>query len=327
MIRILVSGSIDLQDESAVDFAESLGREIINQGHVLLNGCLSELDRIVAESAFNQALDNGLETSKHVVSYILSGTNPSHGFGTILRSHLRSWELTDARLSAPEQIKLADLVVLVGGAEGTWRAANWAKFTNTPILPVTAFGGTAERIYAELIRNFDKNYATLIEKSHYERLNLYTADYEKLAVEVVSIAERIVSSEHVFVIMSFSNDPELGPRLEDAYDSFQEVCGDLEFECSRIDDSSAVDRILPEIFSHIAKSAFVIADLSEEKANVYYELGYAQGLNMATVVTAVKGTELPFDVKDIPVIFWENQKQLKARLREKIGEIAKLHGR
>lgn len=323
MYQILVSGSIDIQDETAVEFAENLGKEIVKQGHVLLNGCLSELDRIVAESAYKEAQKTGLEPDNHVVSYILSGTKPSHSYGTILKSHLRSWGLTDTKFYAPEQIELADVVILVGGAEGTWRAANWAKFTETPILPVTAFGGTAEAIYSELIRDFDKYYASLIEKHHYERVNIYTTDYKKLAVDVISIAERLVSSESVFVVMSFSNDP----KLEDAYDSFKEICSEFDFACSRIDDSKVGDRILPGILDQINKSAFIIADLTDEKANVYYELGYAQGMKKSSIVTAAKGTVLPFDVKDIPVIFWENQKQLKLKLRGKVAEIAKSHGR
>jgi hypothetical protein len=44
-------------------------------------------------------------------------------------------------------------------------------------------------------------------------------------------------------------------------------------------------------------------------------------------VTAHKGTKLPFDVSDIPVIFWDGQKQLRDKLRERIGAIAATQGR
>lgn len=106
MYQILVSGSIDIQDETAVEFAENLGKEIVKQGHVLLNGCLSELDRIVAESAHKEAQKTGLEPDNHVVSYILSGTKPSHSYGTILKSHLRSWGLTDTKFYTEHGHKL-----------------------------------------------------------------------------------------------------------------------------------------------------------------------------------------------------------------------------
>jgi hypothetical protein len=40
-------------------------------------------------------------------------------------------------------------------------------------------------------------------------------------------------------------------------------------------------------------------------------------------VTAKEGTPLPFDVKDIPVVFWDNQKTLKEQLRKRIKAIAR----
>ena len=68
-------------------------------------------------------------------------------------------------------------------------------------------------------------------------------------------------------------------------------------------------------------------DLSGEKVNVYYELGYADALAKPLIVTAKEGTQLPFDVKDIPVIFWKNQKGLREQLSKKIAAIAELQGR
>jgi len=67
----------------------------------------------------------------------------------------------------------------------------------------------------------------------------------------------------------------------------------------------------------------------KNKANVYYELGYAEALEKPLIITAkdeMKG-KLPFDVQDIPVIFWKNQKGMKNDLRKKIESIAKKQGR
>jgi len=40
------------------------------------------------------------------------------------------------------------------------------------------------------------------------------------------------------------------------------------------------------------------------------------------IVTAKEGTTLPFDVKDIPVVFWRNQTGLKEVLRKKVEELS-----
>jgi nucleoside 2-deoxyribosyltransferase len=127
----------------------------------------------------------------------------------------------------------------------------------------------------------------------------------------------------VFVIMGYSSDP----KLQDAYESFKDVCEEFDYHGERVDDTSAEGRIVAEIFEGIRKAAFVIADLTEQKPNVYYELGLAQGMEKPVIVTAFKGTTLPFDVHDIPTIFWESQKQLKELLRHKLGRVAAEQGR
>jgi len=84
---------------------------------------------------------------------------------------------------------------------------------------------------------------------------------------------------------------------------------------------------MPELLQKLAQCAFCIVDITEERANVYYELGYADAAKRPIIVTAKKGTSLPFDVKDIPVVFWENQKGLKEQLRKRIKAIATKQGR
>ena len=139
----------------------------------------------------------------------------------------------------------------------------------------------------------------------------------------MSLAARAITSKHVFVAMSFANDP----KFDDAFESIQAVCHDFHYKARRISNAEAIDRIVPEIISGIKKSAFVIVDVTEERPNVYYELGFAQGAGKRVIVTAMKGTTLPFDISDIAVIFWDGQKQLKDRLKERIEAIAVTQGR
>jgi nucleoside 2-deoxyribosyltransferase len=121
----------------------------------------------------------------------------------------------------------------------------------------------------------------------------------------------------VLVIMSYAERPE----LEDAYESFEQVVKELGYRCTKVTQANAGERILPDILDRIRRAAFTIVDLTDLRPNVFYELGYADGLGKKVVVTAMKGTELPFDVKDIPTIMWSGQKQLKEDLRARIMEI------
>jgi nucleoside 2-deoxyribosyltransferase len=147
--------------------------------------------------------------------------------------------------------------------------------------------------------------------------------WEVRASKIVALAERLASSNTVCVVMSYSGRAD----LEDAYESFQAVCDGFKYKCERVDNTNTVDRIVPRIHEKIEQAAFVIVDVSELRTNVFYELGFAQGLRKPIIITAKVGTELPFDVKDLPTIFWEGQKKLKEDLRAKIVLIAETQGR
>lgn len=326
-IRILVAGGFDEDNKEklkeAQEFARLLGRQVITQGHILLNACRTSFDCIVAESAAAAVKELGDNPNDRIISYVLSGQEPAHTFGNVRTSKLTDWELGNPGLQVPEPIDHADVVVLVGGFRGTQRAANWARISGKPLLPVTRFGGAAGEIYHEELKTFKEKYATRIDKNEFEDLAQVASDPADFAQTVISLAERIRTSRSVFVIMSFSEDP----LLDYVYNSFKEVCEKLKYECRRVDEDSNVPRILPEILTRISGCAFTIVDLSDEKANVYYELGYAEGLKKPLIVTAKMGTELPFDVKDIPVIFWKNREDLEKKIRKKVEEISARQGR
>ena len=326
MLKLLVVGGFDSDDKNADDisaFANVLGAEVIRQGHLLLNSCRTEFDRMVAEGAHQRLAEEGEDTKSRLICYVMANQPPVHGFGTVLESRLRDWELGSPRLVKPEPIASADAVILAGGFQGTHRAANWARIAEKPLLPVTRFGGAARDIYYDELDRFSECYESKVDTSDYEKLSDVASDPESFAEAVVALAERLKTSDDVFVIMSFAEDPE----LEDAYETFKAACQAEQYKCSRVDDESSVPRILPEILNRIRRCAFTIVDVSDERVNVYYELGYAEALGKPFIVTAKQGTKLPFDVKDTPVIFWTNQKRLRDQLARKIRAIAVTQGR
>lgn len=327
MLKLLIVGGLDEANVTELpkllEFAQLLGREVVRQGHVLLNACRTSFDAAVAESAYSEAETMGVNPGERIVSYVLAGQTPAHTFGKVRTSQLTDWELGNPRLKVPEPIEIADAVLVVGGFTGTHRATNWARISNKPLLPIPRFGGAAETIYAEELESFDERYSSRLTRDQFEDLAQLTSDPKTFAKLVVSLAERVQASRSVLTVMSFSDDP----ALLDAYESFKDVCGEFEYQCARIDEESEMPRIMPELILQLSRCAFCIVDLSYEKANVYYELGYADGAKTPVIVTARKGTPLPFDVKDIPVLFWDSQKSLKDQLRKRIKILAAKQGR
>lgn len=328
-MKILVIGSIgrqtDPQKSETIRFTRILGKELMRQGHTLINACQNEFDSILAESAF-ETLQNTSESSKNrIIGYVADGKQSSHKYGKILFSELKDWELGGPRLRIPEPIEAAEVVIIIGGGDGTQKAANWARIAKKPILPIVKFGGAGKVIYQEERNNFYKSGMINITLSEFEDISETSDPDSELATTVLNLAERIKASKNVLVIMSFSEDS----SLEDAYESFNEVCSRFspEYNCQRMDQITDIKRITTEMISRIKKSAFLIVDLTFERPNVYFELGFADALDKPLIVTAKEGTKIHFDAKDFPIIFWSSQTQLKKDLYKRIQQIASKQGR
>lgn len=323
-MNILVAGGFDPdhheQEQEIREFCSALGAEVAQKGHVLLNGSRTELDAMIATGAYQrlEELDDP-NRDKRVISYVLAGLEPIHNRGTIIRSRLADWEIARETFYIPEQVRDADAVILIGGFQGTYRAANWARIAKKPLLPFTAFGGAAAKIYDQELNDFDVKYEGRVTRLEYAELNSVKSGWNEHAANLVALAERIAESRSVLVVMSYSGRTD----LEDAFDSFRQVCQELGYECDRVSEESAGERILPDILTRLERVAFAIVDLTELRPNVFYELGYADGLRKKVVVTAKEGTELPFDVKDIPTIFWDGQRKLRDDLRKRVEAVVK----
>jgi len=321
-MRIFVGGSLRIVPRDLPlcrEFAAALGTEIVKQGHVLLNGCRSLLDKEVAGSAQEWLVDHGGNPQEMIISYCQTSSEPVHSFGRIRASSLSDWQMNHPELQIPEQIDLAGATIFVAGAEGTFWAKNWAFYARKPILGVPRFGGAGETIYyKEVARLRQQSPATAEE---YETLNQLSSDIPGYARQVVDLAVKLVTPRSVFAIMSFKKE------FRDVFASYREVCGRFKFEAERTDESMSLERIIPRVEGGIRRSAFVIADVSEVSPNVFYEVGFARALGKDVIMTARKGTQLPFDLGDIPTIFWEDQTDLRESLEKCLAGLVGKYGR
>ena len=321
-MRIFVGGSLRNVPRDLPlchEFAAALGREIVKQGHVLLNGCRSLLDKHVASSANDWLTANKGNPDEMIISYCQTNSAPIHNFGRVRASSLADWQMNHPELRIPEQIELAGATIFVAGAEGTFWAKNWAFYARKPILGIPRFGGAAETIYYQEVARLRENFPTAAEE--YENLNQISSDVSAYAQEVVDLAVRLVTPRSVFTIMSFKRE------FRDVFASYREVCGHFAFEAERTDESMSLERIIPRVEAGIRRSAFVLADVSEWSPNVFYEVGFARALGKDVIMTARKGTQLPFDLGDAPTIFWEDQTDLRESLEKYLATLVGKFGR
>ncbi len=133
---------------------------------------------------------------------------------------------------------------------------------------------------------------------------------------------REVAPNSAFILMRISDDD---PDLEDSYDTYRGLCEEFGLTSERADEYETSADITEEIKEAIGKAEYIIADLTGERPNVYYEVGYAEGIGhneMSIILTAKNGTEVHFDMRQHRVIFYENQRELKQRLRERFKSIS-----
>ena len=319
-MKILVVGSLrDVPSRAGIcaKFVRKLGKLIVDREYTLLTGCRGSLDKAIAEAAHNRLEAQQKNSRARLVGYRLRNAEPVHRLGKIHISARKDWELTHPELIPPEQISLADAAVFVAGREGTYIAANWARIAGIPVLGVAEFGGAGQTLYERECRDCEKKYGGSITHEDFEVLNQDTQDVGRLAADVISLAERIVMPRTVFPILPFT------PEYRDVNTSFRDVCTELGFEFRGMLDSDSTERIIPRILEGIRRSALLIADVSEMRPNVFYELGFAQGLGKPVILTAKRGITLPFDLTDVPLISWDTQEDLKNTLEKRLSNVVR----
>lgn len=116
----------------------------------------------------------------------------------------------------------------------------------------------------------------------------------------------------VFVIMSFSRSS--GGEMLDIYSAIKDECVKLKLKATRVDENVGGGFILGETITLIKTAEFIICDLTHERPNVYYELGYAHGVGnqpLNILMIAKEGTDVHFDVASFRVQFYRSTEHLR----------------
>lgn len=115
-----------------------------------------------------------------------------------------------------------------------------------------------------------------------------------------------------FVIMQFST-----PYNELYFEVVRPVCREFGIDAVRADETYGPGLIIADVVRQIDEANFIIADITPENPNVYYEVGYAHARRKPTVLIADRAIEkLPFDLSPFRTLFYENSIDGKRKIEE-----------
>lgn len=143
--------------------------------------------------------------------------------------------------------------------------------------------------------------------------------FETKIVEAKRLIRRPQEPNYAFILMAMSEDD---PGLQDTHASIKRTCEGLGVRAERVDDIQFTGQITEKILSSIEVASLIIADLTYERPNVYFELGFAQAMAKPCILIARQGTVLHFDIQGIKVLFYANLIQLESLLSKAVSAVA-----
>ncbi len=124
----------------------------------------------------------------------------------------------------------------------------------------------------------------------------------------------------IFVIMPFSDE------LDESYFAIKDECLRLGLNAKRVDENVGAGLVIDEITELIEDAEFIICNLTKERPNVYYELGYAHGIGVEPLdlfLIAEESTVLHFDITPYRVHYYRSTEQLRSLIRNKFAALVK----
>lgn len=117
-----------------------------------------------------------------------------------------------------------------------------------------------------------------------------------------------VRDPFAFVLMPFAS------TYDDVYDAIKTTAEERGFRCNRVDEQHFQEHIVRRIYDQIKEADVIIADLTGDNPNVFYELGYARALDKK-IVLLTQQDGVPFDLSHYQrIVYSVGLDQLRGKL-------------
>jgi len=213
------------------------------------------------------------------------------------------------------QATFGDILVVAGGGPGVEHLADLYMTNRKPVIPLDiqlkpTKPGAAERLSTLAMESPDRffeykppehaaaAFSTLSFKDQLPNVE----DFEKRFFDFLYHLPRPRAFFARLLNKNLEEFDEVEKFFRDVVDHVVKNAGYERFEMGK--EASKEPFLNVEIFQAIYGSSLVIVDLTDLRPDCLTELGYALGLRKKVIVTAQKGTRLPFDSASFPCHFW-----------------------
>lgn len=234
-------------------------------------------------------------------------------------------------LSVPERADrllgyLCQLETHVGGGFGSLMGENYPRFLNMLAWSESTISESemdSQRKEIQFFLNYLEEQGWISPRyfNGIKEVNHLTV---KGYAHLAELEKEAKDSSQAFVAMWFDD------SMKDTYEiGIRPGIEDAGYEARRIDRIEHINRIDDEIIAEIRRSRFVVADFthgdSGARGGVYYEAGFAHGLNIPVIFTCRKDVleDIHFDTRQYNHIPWEEDKleEFRKALSDRISAV------
>src|SRR5579863_8493153 len=115
----------------------------------------------------------------------------------------------------------------------------------------------------------------------------------------------------VFVLSAFT------PEIDPAYLAVAAAAKAVGLRAERVKDVKGDFRITEQILVMIRRARLIVADLTNDRPNVYFELGFARGIGKKVITILRSGSQPHFDVYDWAYLEYIDSRPLEKDLLER----------
>ena len=226
-----------------------------------------------------------------------------------------------------EQAMSGDALVAIGGGAGVEELAKLYLSEGKSVIPIQCDlgaivadgnGGSSylhRQALSETSSFFDLRDSASSSTSRLSALQIEAGSKpDEVAETAMSLIEDLKPPSAFYVRLLRTDMDEFEPVesfFREVVDPVVEANGFTPHEMGRGRPRSAFVNV--EIFEELHRAALVVADLTGTRPNCTMELGYALARQRRVLITAMEGTQLPFDSDKLPTHFWSPEQPQEDR--------------